>query len=54
MLPNRAEDSLCKCCSNDLCVDLSEQREAMLEVFEGVLNFPVTSHDYWDLEPETH
>lgn len=50
----RAEDSLCKSCRDDLCVVLNEQREAMLEVFEGVLNFPVTSHDYWDLEPETH
>lgn len=51
---NRAEDSLCKACRDDLCVVLNEQRKAMLEMLAGVLSFPVTSHDYWDLEPETH
>lgn len=51
---NRAEDSFFKSCRNDLCVVLSEQREAMLEMLAGVLSFPVTSHDYWDLEPESH
>lgn len=51
---NRVEDSLCKSCQDDLCVVLSEQREAMMEMLAGVLSFPVTSHDYRDLEPETH
>ena len=51
---NKVEDSLCKSCRDDLCVVLSEQREAMMEMLAGVLSFPVTSHDYRDLEPETH
>lgn len=44
------------------CVDMVEdfpfespaERQAMLEMFEGVLGSTVTGHGYWDLQSETH